>query len=237
MRNTLTIILLLITHSQSVLAVQLIEGLPNAFQPGTPITFDVRLPPISNLGAYNIDLVLESTAGTAGVDYFFDAAATVPAVTNYVFPTSANFFDAVNVDSPSRHRITLSDFDLSGVNILAGQNDRVATVVLRTEPDFGNPLSLFVDAPSLILDTPGVVPTPVSGFNTIQTDIASAGATGLLPVPEPKSAAAIIAGFALTLASCRRNRSFRIEYGVSDYSASPSNHRLSNAPAHALGPR
>jgi hypothetical protein len=189
-------------------SLQLIEGLPESYIPGQPVVFDVRLPAISNLGSYNMDLVLESTTGTAGVDYFFDVAATLPAAASYVFPSSANFFDAVNVDSPTRHRLTLTDFDLAGVHVVADQNDQVATIVLRTSLGFNGPLSLFIDAPSLILDTSDVVPTPVPGFNTIQTDIAAAGRVDLAPVPEPRSIATMLAGLALLLGIRSRSTTF-----------------------------
>jgi hypothetical protein len=165
-------------------AIQL--NLPSeGYVPGEPVALDVRLPDITDLGSYNIDLVLESNTGTAGSDFFFDVAATVPAPTNYVFPSDANYFDAANVDSPMRHRITLSDFDLSGVNVVSGVNDRVASVVFRTAPTYHGQLTLFVDAPGLILDTPDVDPTPVAEFATIQSDTAAAPDVVLDPVPEP----------------------------------------------------
>ena len=62
---------------------------------------------------------------------------------------------AANIDSPTRHRITLTDFNISGVNIVPDQNDQVATVILGTVPGFTSPLSLFIDAPSLLLDVGG----------------------------------------------------------------------------------
>src|SRR6185369_10844646 len=130
--------------------------------------FDVVLPTISNLGSYNIDLLLESNTRTAGVDYFFDVAATVPAATHYVFPSATNYFDSVTVDSTTRDRITLTDFDLIGVNVAAGINDRVANVVFRTLATFHGTLSVSVDAPLLILDTPNEIPTPIEGFAALQ---------------------------------------------------------------------
>jgi hypothetical protein len=165
---------------------QPIVGLPHSYLPGEPVMFDVRLPAISNLGAYNIDLVLESSAGNAGTDFFFDVAATTPAVTSYVFPTTANFLDAATIDSSMRHRSTLTDFAFSGVNV-AGGNDHVATVIFRTTPLFNGPLRVFADTPLLILDTPSVVPTPVQGFDAIKNDIAAAGSFELMPVPEPSN--------------------------------------------------
>jgi hypothetical protein len=187
--------------------VQLIQGLSGAYTPGQPVAFDVLLPAISNLGSYNIDLVLDSSTGTAGVDFFFDVAATVPATTHYVFPTAANYFDSATVDSPLRHRITLTDFDLSGVNVVPGTNDHIANVVYRTLPTFHGSLSVSVNAPLLILDTPDITPTPIAGFSGLRTDIASAGAVQVSPVPEPTSIGII--GFAV-VAAILNNRRFRV---------------------------
>ncbi len=177
----------LLTQTTLGASTQLIEGLPSSYIPGQPVTFNVRLPAITNLGSYNIDVVLESTTGTAGSDFFFDVATAAPSVTNYVFPSTDNFFDAVNVDSPSQHRITLTDFDLVGVNVVTGVNDRVATVVFQTASTFDGPVSVFIAAPLLILDTPNITPTPIQDFETLRNDIAAAGAIELRSVPEPSS--------------------------------------------------
>jgi hypothetical protein len=150
------------------------------------VSFGVRLPAVTNLGAYNIDLALESSVGIAGTHYFFDVADSGPASMNYIFPSAANFYHATTTDSSMRHRITLTDFAFSGVNV-GSTNDNVATVTFRTTPTFNGPLRVFVDTPLLILDTPNVVPTPVQGFDAIRNDIFSARSFELLPVPEPAS--------------------------------------------------
>ena len=176
----------------SAAPIQLIEGLPSFYVPGQPIAFEVRLPQVTNLGSYNIDLALETAAGTAGVDFYFDVGATMPAAANYVFPSSANFFDVVNVDFATRHRITLTDFDFVGVNVAPGINDRVAHVFINTASSLAGHLSLFVDPDGLILDTPDINPTPIGGFDTLKSGVAASGPIMLGPVPEP-SAAALLA--------------------------------------------
>ena len=182
--------------------IQLITGAPSTYQPGQPVEFDVRLPAVSNLGSYNVDLVLESAMGTAGVDFFFDVSATIPASANYVLSSSANFFDAANVDSPTRHRFTLTDFDFAGVDVVAGINDQVAHVVINTTPTFAGQLSIFVDADGLILDTPDINPTPVSGFDALKSDIAASGPIGIDPVPEPSATVLLV--WALAAGCIRR---------------------------------
>lgn len=181
---------------------QPIVGLPSSYVPGQPVTFDVHLPAVSNLGAYNIDLVLESSAGDSGTNFYFDVMATAPASINYIFQSTANFYDATTTDSSMRHRITLTDFAFSGVNVGA-TNDNVATVTFRTTPEFNGLLRVFVDTPLLILDTPNVVPTPVQDFDAIRNNISSAGSFELPPVPEPSS---LLIGTTPLLAALIRKR-------------------------------
>jgi hypothetical protein len=197
------LILVLLPHSAFGVSTQLISGL-SSYTPGQAVSFDVHLPPVSNLGSYNIDLVLTSSVGTAGVDYYFDVAATLPAAAHYVFPSTANYFDAVTVDSTTRDRITLSDFDLTGVNLVAGTNDQVAKVVFRTLPTFHGQLNASVDTSLLILDTPDVETTPIAGFSALQSDIAAAGVIPVLAVPEPSTLALLM--FAATGWCLRRGR-------------------------------
>ena len=131
-------------------------------------------------------------------------AATTPALTSYIFPSTANFLDAATVDSSMRHRITLTDFAFSGVNV-TGANDDVATVIFRTTPVFKGPLRVFVHAPLLIFDTPSAIPTPVQGFDIIKNDIAAAGSFELVPVPEPSNLL-IAASALLTILITNRKR-------------------------------
>ena len=177
------------------------EGAPDAYVPGEPFTVQVGVPPITDLGAYNVDIALTSDTGDAGTDFLFDVAATVPATTDYVFPSSANFFDAANVDSPSQHRITLSDFDFTGVDVTADVNDMVAILTILTSADFDGDLSLSFDVGGLILDTPAVTPTPVDQFTGIFAATRDSPSLDIRPIPEPATAigAAILLGWLLTI--------------------------------------
>jgi hypothetical protein len=164
-----------------------LTGVGGNYTPGTTQSFQVSLPPISNLGSYNIDLLLTSDVGIAGTDFFFDLDATNAASSGYVFPSSANYLDAVNIDSASVHRLTLSDFDLTGTDVVAGVNDNLVTVVLGTASGFESNLVVSFDVAGLILDTPDVIPSPVTGFSQLLADTRSAGFYLITPIPEPHS--------------------------------------------------
>lgn len=180
-----------------------LTGLGGSYTPGATQTFQVSLPPIANLGSYNIDLLLTGASGTAGTDYFFDVAATIAASSGYVFASTANYFDAVNVDPPFTHRLTLSDFDLTGTNVVASVNDKVATVVIGTAAHFQGSLSLTVDTSGLILDTPDVVPTSVAGFAQIVGDTRAAGDYSLVAVPEPSTIVLVALAFVMGMSRPR----------------------------------
>ena len=180
------------------------DGLPNTYLPGATIGFDLRLPALTNLGVYNIDLVLESSTGIAGEDFFFDVVSTTPSTSAYLFPTTDYFFDAVNIEPPTRHRITLTDFYLPGADIVPGLNDLVAHVVLGTSSSFSGAINLSVDASALILSIPAATPSPVDGFLVVQSGIAAAGPLEIMPVPEPSGGCLIIIGL-LVGCSCRRS--------------------------------
>ena len=162
-----------------------VEGLSSTYTPGSFVEFEIAMPPISNLGSYNIDLVLTSDTGLAGTDFFFDVEATVPADSGYVFFSDTNFFDAVSSDSASTLRLTLTDFDFNGVDVVADANDRVARVFIGTAAAFSGDLILSLDVDSLLLDTPDITPTAVAGFDEIKTAAAAQAPTTVTVVPEP----------------------------------------------------
>lgn len=164
-----------------------VQGLPTTFIPGETFTAQVGLPPITDLGAYNVDLILTSDSGQAGTEFFFDLAATVPAPAGYVFPSTANFLDAVVVDSPTQHRIALSDFDLNGVDVVASFNDLIALLTIGTSTDFAGDLTLSFDVDGLLLDTPAITPTPVIEFPDVVAATVALNPFTIRRIPEPSS--------------------------------------------------
>ncbi|MEM8946698.1 MAG: hypothetical protein AAGD11_16105 [Planctomycetota bacterium] len=177
-----------------------LQGLPAAYVPGATFTAEVGLPPIINLGAYNVDIILTSDTGQAGTDFFFDLGATVPAPAGYVFPTTANFLGAVNIDSPLQHRITLSDFDFDGVNVEASINDLLAVFAIGTSNDFQGDLTIAFSTDGLLLDTPSVTPTPVAEFPNIVSATMSAPPATVFRIPEISTIALVLVGSALLYA-------------------------------------
>ncbi|QEG43104.1 PEP-CTERM sorting domain-containing protein [Roseimaritima ulvae] len=189
------------------------------FTPGTPFTVSVELPALTNLASYNIDILLSSSTGTAGTDFFFDGGATTAAPTNYVFP-AADWFDATsNLDSSSTERLTLSDFDAGflGYDVVPGVNNSLAQVVVSTLPGFTGELSLSIDTGGLLLDTPDFAPNfsfiPVVEFDGTVVDTSASSpvaipsaSTAVSAVPEPTSLSVFaIIGMAVTY-SRRRHR-------------------------------
>lgn len=190
----------------------------STFAPGTSFMFSVATPAATNLGSYQFDILLSGSSGTAGVDYFYDLGATDAAATGYVFPVTDFYADAANLDSPSTQRLTLSDFDFAGVDVVPGTNSSVATVVVSTLPSFTGDLSFIVDSTTLILDTPDITPASIAEFASIQADtFAAAPVTiSISAVPEPTSFAMLTMTVAFSIARRRRRRRCAFENKVAD---------------------
>ena len=178
---------------------------PGGFAPGVPFTVAVIMPEATNLGAYNIDILLTGSSGQAGTDFYFDLTATNAAATGYVFPATDFFATASNLDSASTERLTLTDNDFVGANVISGINSAVADVVVNTVPGYSGVLTLMVDGNALVLDTPDLTPTPVAEFNSILVDTITADPLTITNVPEPNAAAAL--SITLFFACQRRRRS------------------------------
>ena len=193
-----------------------IEGLPAAYVPGDPVTFDVTLVGAENLASYYIDLILTAESATVGADAWFDVPA--PPDSQYVFfngPNDTDNFWATTATFGLQHFLSLSDLHdpdgdgtLDPVDTVAGVNDLIATVTLQTSPSLTGRLFLAFDAATLELDThledPYEEPIPIPGFTELQETLASAEPTELPEIPEPSLLALMAAGAAV--ASLRRRR-------------------------------
>jgi len=187
------------------LPIDLLDNVPTLFVPGQPIEFQVRLPALSNLGAYQVDVIVASSTAIAGVDFSFDLSSINVADSDYVFLSSAFFAAATNLESSHRQRLTLTDFELAGIDVVPNTNDLIGTIVLNTSQSLQESLELRIDAQSLILDTPQVVPTSVPEFQFIQSGIFTSGSITLRPIPEPATGTLFL-GLALAIIWPHRQR-------------------------------
>lgn len=190
------------------------SSLLSGYVPGQSNSFLLRLPQVSNLGSYNIELLLTSPTGIAGTDFYFDAVASAPAANGYVFASSDNFFASANVLATNTHSLTLSDFSVTGVNIVDGVNDNVATIFFGTSATFNGILALSLADETFQLDMPSTIPTPVTEFEMARNTVSDAVDITVPPVPEPTASLLFTFGFLLTC-SCKfngnRRRSTRVQ--------------------------
>jgi hypothetical protein len=179
------------------------------YQSGSPLLFSVVLPTdISDLGAYEIQIVITGDDPTAGVDYGFDVDATKAANSNYVFESTDLYFDAVIPDSATSQILVLSDLTLgSGVDVSPDVNDRVADVVVHTSASYSGSLTFSIDVDALILDTP--VASDIAPLATIRSDTAAAGPI-TITVPEPSAVVPSAVGICAMVLGTYRSRRRRL---------------------------
>jgi hypothetical protein len=198
LNRILTTLLLMLLPAAQLRAAPIIQfdGLPAALIPGGAVTFDVRLTATA-LAVYNIELLLSGSEGAPGVDYYFDTASQ--ASSDYVFAAldEGNFLPAIQPPA-TRDRLTLSDFLAAGqIDAVAGINDRVATVTLRTSPAFAGTLSLSVNAASLELFD--------GDFADVPDFAAASTPTAQIAVPEPAASATLLSACGALVARRRRS--------------------------------
>ncbi len=199
----LLVTVLLGLGSHRLVAAPVLLEIPDNFTPGVSFVISVSVPAITNLGSYNIDLLIEGDVGDAGSDFYFDESATTAAAVGYVFPSQDFFFFSTNLESTLTQRLTLSDFDFVGADVVLGVNSAIAQVVVSTLPSFVGSLTFTIDSDFLILDTPDPVPTPVDEFFAIQSATAMLPATTLSAIPEPSSALFLLL---IGVGACGRRR-------------------------------
>jgi hypothetical protein len=180
----------------------------DTYVPGDDIVFDVQLPAITNLGTYNLDIIIAGELPNASTDFNVEESGIIPATTNYVFGSNENFFQAVNTFSSTQLLLTGSDFADSGTDVVVGVNDAVASVRVTTLSTYTGDLFFSVDPDGLILDQPNDDPfliNPVIEFDDIRNAVRSAAPFRIRAVPEPSSLATLC--FSVGLIASRRRRS------------------------------
>jgi hypothetical protein len=175
--------------------------MPPAYTPGDTFSFEVWLTGAQNLNSYNIDLVMTSSAGIAGTDFYFHSDTGSPpsmrpadSEDRYVFDESQYgidpgdlFFAATASVSGAEARLNLSDAVLDFVTEVTTNSpyDKIATVWVTTTANAGV-LNFSVDDSFLFLDDSFGAPIPnygdFSGSNLPSEDVQLSD-TGVIPEP------------------------------------------------------
>ena len=181
-----------------------VSDFPTTYTPGSELTFQVGLSGATGLNEYDLGLDLNSTAGTAGSDFYFEGP---PATYRPPDGAGSYVFDSgLGVSSPfglmatpgtfpatKTATLNLSDFLANGQSVQdAGSYTTLATVVIGTTPAAGN-LALSFDGYLLeVLDVNG---NPVPGFTALQANLDSFNPpTVITQTPEPSTFALLAAG-------------------------------------------
>jgi hypothetical protein len=209
--GSLGLILVLAGASARAATIDLfVNGFPTAYTPGGTITFQVELSGATDLNAYDVGMELNSSKGTAGMDFYFEGSPETfrpPDGSNsYVFDSdlgvSAPFGFVAAPDTiagTNTALLSLSDFLASGQSVPdASPETMLATVAVKTTPAAGN-LTLSFDPSVLELLNPA--------YQTVPGTVISPTYTAT--VPEPSSFALLGAALAGALAArrlaCRRS--------------------------------
>lgn len=113
------------------------DGVPGTYAPGTPFTFNVTLPLVTDFTGYTLELVF--TANTASPGLTASAAPASP----YPFGSTANF--TTSTDTPTgttEFHLLLSDFTSPGV--VASPGDTLATVTVQTDAALRGDITLEI---------------------------------------------------------------------------------------------
>jgi hypothetical protein len=145
-----------------------ITGKPAEFNPGESFDIFVRVDDVTDLAFYGVDLSLESTSGTPGVD--FSMEATRPPDGDYVFGSGAdpfNFFANAFTAGPIAI-LAISDFlddPLGSVDVPPAPS-LIARVTIHTSANVGD-LKIGFDFVDLGDPAGGIIPAMTFGDGTI----------------------------------------------------------------------
>lgn len=178
----------MLTHQTSAAPVELLFS-QTTYVPGEDVVFDVRLPELTGLSAYNIDVILSGSLPTAGTEFSVDVADITPANAGYIFDNADLFLGAVNVESATQIRLTGSDFSDAGTDVVNSINDAVATIRVTTLPSYFGDLIFSVDADNLFLDD--INGFAVTEFASVASRTAAVAPIRINAVPEPSCLVAL----------------------------------------------
>lgn len=182
-----------------------IDLAPTQYAPGQDLDLELKMVGAADLAAFNIDLVIATPSAAAGVDAWFEVPLPPG---RYVFgagPDNTAWFTATVDTVGALHFLNLSDFHdpdydfvLDPVDTVAGVNDVVAVITLKTTPGMTGSLLISIDADTLELDTDGVDgvgrPVPIVGFDTLQQGASQAPPIEITEIPEPAVLSVLLLG-------------------------------------------
>lgn len=189
-------ILLVLPYTTTAHPLFSLENVPTTYVPGSSFSFDLRLAGATNLNAYTVSLLLESSTGVpgAGNDYSFldlpDNLSDLPSTSRYVFGTDGFGRGDSRGETGQVARLTLldsfSDFSAE-VDTIPGQNDLIARIWISTSSTMTAPLSISFDpGDTLLLDSLG---GDIPGLDTLDYSPAPSGHLIIQSavIPEPSS--------------------------------------------------
>ncbi|MDM4018762.1 hypothetical protein [Roseiconus lacunae] len=178
-------------------------NVPETYRPGGTFEFNVIFPEMTALSAYQVDLLLSSDQGQAGIDYSVSVVTPWATHTGYVFPSEDFFGFGTDIESSTVQRVSVADLDLAGVDVVLGRNDRVARVSVMTSASFAGDLQVKVDADALILDGPQLMPTPVEQFESIYNATIAQASIRIVAIPEPQVLGLLVISVVIGTMVCR----------------------------------
>jgi hypothetical protein len=109
------------------------DGAPDSYVPGTPFTFNVTLPLLTDFTSYTVELVF--TASGPGL------SPSVSPASPYPFGSAAGFTSSVEANGSEVH-LLFSDSTSTGV--VTSPGDALATVTVQTDPSLRGDITIEV---------------------------------------------------------------------------------------------
>jgi hypothetical protein len=171
----------------------LLEGVPDTYSPGTAFTFTVRVPALTDLTSYSIDLVFSTEVTDPPLFASASAALTTANGGRYVFPSNAGFQSTLTTfNGGTDVLLTIAD---SGplTNTTPGVNDTLALVTVTPGADFKGPITISLGADTLVsANFENGTPPPFDPITVQQAGDTGGGDPN--PVPAPPGVALFALG-------------------------------------------
>jgi hypothetical protein len=120
----------------------LFSDVPTTYVPGTAFTFQITLPAINGLTAYNVDLIFDAAVNTPDLS----VSAAAPS-SEYVFTTTGNF-SSNSFSGPGLNEVSVqfNDSTSNPVSVVTGVNDVLGIVTVNPGSDLTGPITVSFDS-------------------------------------------------------------------------------------------